>query len=176
MLTSSGLKALCEGMIKDLQTAKDPLQTLGTAKADVRLVGSQSSQAKVRGFTIESDEPRTGGGEDKAPNPLDYFMSSIGFCENVILARHAALYGLTFDSLETSVRGHWDRKGQFEIDETDPSFKDISIETKITTNDPIDAVAKVIRIAHRRCPMYATVTKAAKVTTRLVVNGKDVAL
>ena len=65
----SELKSLCEGMIKDLVSAKDPSQTLGTVRADVKLVRSQSSESRVRSFTILSDEPRTSGGDDRAPTP-----------------------------------------------------------------------------------------------------------
>jgi uncharacterized OsmC-like protein len=90
-----------------------------------------------------------------------------------MFARHAALLGLRFESLETSVRGHWDRRGQYEIDGTEPSFKDMIIETRVTTKDPVHKVVEVTRLTHRRCPMHATIAKAMTVTDKLFVNGEE---
>jgi uncharacterized OsmC-like protein len=50
------------------------------------------------------------------------------------------------------------------------------VETKITSTAPIEKIAEVARVAHRTCPMHATIVKAMKVTDKLFVNGKEVAL
>ncbi len=96
----------------------------GAAAAEVILTGPQSSEAKVKAFTVVSDEPKSIGGTDTAPTPTGYFAASIGFCVNVVLARHAALHAVDFDSLETRVTGHWDMKGLFAIDGRDAAFQD----------------------------------------------------
>src|SRR5260370_1037827 len=106
------------------------------SRAEVRLVKDQCSEAKVRSFTLVQDEPESVWGTGKGPTPTDYFIASVGFCENVIFARNASMASLTIDSLETTVTGTWDRRGLFEIDGVKPSFKTITVETKITTKDP----------------------------------------
>ncbi len=169
-------RGIVEDSIRKLREATDPIQTLGTSRADVKLIGQQYQEAKVGKFALACDEPVTAGGTDKAPTPLEFFMSSIGFCENVIFTRHAALLNLQFDSLETSVKGHWERKGQYAIDGADPSFKDVTIETKVTTKDSIEKVAEVTRRTHKGCPMHATIAKAMKVTDKLFVNGREIPL
>lgn len=62
-------------------------EDLATNKAEVRLVRGQCSEAKVRGFTVIQDEPESVWGTGKGPTPTDYFVTSIGFCENVIFAK-----------------------------------------------------------------------------------------
>ncbi len=151
-------------MIRKLGEATEPGQTLGTSRADVRLVGQQYQEARVGKFSLACDEPVPVGGTDRAATPLEFFMSAIGFCENVMFTRHAALLNLQFDSLETSVRGHWDRRGQYGIGGAEPSFKDVSVEK----------VVEVTRRAHKGCPMHATIVKAMKVTDKLFVNGKEI--
>ena len=174
-LVSADFKAIVERMVSDLRSVKDdPMKTLGTVRADVKLLGQQYQESKMKSFTLVSDEPVASGGTDRGATPLDFFAASIGFCENVIFARHAALLGLRFESLETSVRGHWERRGQYEIDGAEPSFRDMTVETKVTTGDAVEKVVEVTRLTHRRCPMHATITKAMKVTDRLFVNGKEV--
>lgn len=176
-LVSADFKAVVERMVSDLRAVKDdPAKTLGTVRADVKLLGQQYQESKMKNFTLVSDEPVASGGTDRGPTPLDFFASSVGFCENVIFARHAALLDLKFESLETSVRGHWERKGQYEIDGAEPSFRDMTVETRVTTGDAVEKVVEVTRLTHRRCPMHATISKAMKVTDRLFVNGKEISI
>jgi putative redox protein len=175
-LISADFKNIVEGMISNLKATEDPMQALGTVRANVKLLGQQYQESKVGDFTLVCDEPIGSGGTDKGPTPLNFFVSSIGFCENVTFARHAALHALDLVSLETIVRGHWERKGQFEIDGSDPAFKDMTIETRVTTGDPVEKVVEVARLTHRMCPMHSTISKAMKVTDRLFVNGQEVHL
>lgn len=175
-LISTGFQDTVEEMIGRLVSSKDPLQSLGTVRGDAKLLGQQYQEMKIGNFTIAADEPITSGGTDKGPTPLDFFVASIGFCENVMFARHAALLGLNIESLETSVRGHWDRKGQYEIGGAEPSFKDMIVETRVTTKDPAEKVVEVTKLTHRRCPMHATISKAMKVTDKLYVNGQEVSI
>jgi uncharacterized OsmC-like protein len=149
-------------------------QVLSTVTAEVRLTGAQSSEAKVKDFTVISDEPKSVGGTDSAPTPTGHFAASIGFCVNVVLARHAALHAIDFDSLETRVTGHWDIKGLFAIEGRDAAFQDFIIETYITTDAPHEKVVEAFRLAHRGCPITATLNKAAKVTTKLFLNGNEI--
>jgi uncharacterized OsmC-like protein len=151
-------------------------ETSSTIRAEVRLIKDQNSEAKVRTFTLVQDEPESVWGTGKGPTPTDYFIASVGFCENVIFARNASMANLTIDSLETTVTGTWDRRGLFEIDGVKPSFKTITVETKITTKDPVQKVVEVANQTHRRCPVHATLSRATEVIFRLSVNGHNVPL
>lgn len=175
-IVSPGLRSICERMMSSLESVTDPMQTQGTTRADVKLIGNQHSEAKVRTFIIASGEPSSAGGGDEGPTPLEYFASSIGFCENVTFERHAGLSGVDVDSLETAVRGRYERKGLFEIDGAEPSFKEIIVEMKITTREPEEKIIELVKLVHKRCPMHATISKAAKVTNKLVINGREVAI
>ena len=136
--------------------------TSSTNRAQVRLIKDQNSEAKVRTFTLVQDEPESVWGTGSGPTPTDYFIASVGFCENVIFARNASMANLTIDSLETTVTGTWDRRGLFEIDGVKPSFKTITVETKITTKDPVQKVVEVANQTHRRCPVHATLSRATR--------------
>jgi len=173
---SSDFKPFAERWIEGLRSIRDEGQGTGTVLGVSKLVGDQASEAKFGGHILVSDEPKAAGGADQGPNPLEYFMASVGFCENVTFARYAALYGVEFDSLETSVRGHWDRRGQSDGTDLEPAFKDFIIETRITSNDSTEKIRQVTKTTHKRCPMRSTITKAGKVTDRLIINGIEVDL
>ena len=64
--------------------ASGTANTLATNKAEVKLIKDQRSEARVRGFNVIQDEPESIGGTGEGPTSTDYFIASIGFCENVI--------------------------------------------------------------------------------------------
>jgi len=175
-MLSSTFKPYAEKWYQGLKKISEPNQAIGTVRADATLIADQASEVNHAGYTLLSDEPDVVGGTDKGPNPLEYFMASIGFCENVTFARYAALNGLNFDSLQTSARGHWDRRGQGDSMQIEPAFTDFIVETRITSVDSIEKIRKVVKTVHERCPMHSTITKAGRVTDKLFVNGVEVQL
>ncbi|HLC11410.1 MAG TPA: hypothetical protein VJL56_06165, partial [Candidatus Bathyarchaeia archaeon] len=100
MEQTMNFRGIVEDIIRKMREATEPGQTLGTTRADVRLIGQQYQEAKAGKFTLACDEPLPVGGTDKAPTPLEFFTAAIGFCENVMFTRHATLLDLQFDSLE----------------------------------------------------------------------------
>jgi putative redox protein len=175
---SSDFKTYAEKWLAGIEEINDPMKGLGTVRADSRLVGDQAQEASVRGYVLVCDEPGQLGGTDKGPSPLEFFVASVGFCENVTFARWAALRGLDFDSLETSVRGHWDRRGQGMVGSPgiEPSLKDFVVETRVSSRAPIDKIQEVARMTHARCPRHATLKKIGSVVDKLFVNGTEVQL
>jgi uncharacterized OsmC-like protein len=174
-LLSQDLSEKFEGL-KQRFTSASRTEDLASNRAEVRLIKNQNSEAKVRGFTVVQDEPESVWGTAKGPTPTDYFITSVGFCENVIFARNASLARLSIDSLETIVTGSWDRRGLFEIGGVSPYFRSITVETKISTRDPVEKVVEVARQTHRRCPVHATLSRATEMIFKLVVNGQNVPL
>ena len=174
-LISSEMGPRFEGL-KQRFTAASRTEDLATNKAEVKLIKDQNSEAVVRGFTVVQDEPESVGGTGKGPTPTDFFITSVGFCENVIFARNASLAKLSIDSLETVVSGSWDRRGLFEIDGVSPYFKSITVETRVSSKDPVAKVVEVANQTHRRCPVHATLSRATEMIFKLVLNGQSIPL
>jgi len=173
---SPNFKLFAERWLNGLKSISGPSQAIGTVRADSKLVGDQASEAKRGQHILVSDEPKEVGGTDKGPSPLDYFMAAVGFCENVTFARYATLNGLNFDSLETSARGHWDRRGQGDFTAIEPVFTDFVVETRVVSSDSVEKIKRVTKIVHKRCPMHSTIARVGKVVDRLFVNGFEVPL
>src|SRR5207245_11755962 len=112
MEQTMNFRGIVEDIIRKLGEATEPGQTLGTTRADVRLIGQQYQEAKAGKFTLACDEPLPVGGTDKAPTPLEFFTAAIRFCQNVMFTSHAPLLDLQFDLLETLLSGPCDRGGQ----------------------------------------------------------------
>jgi uncharacterized OsmC-like protein len=171
-LVSAELK---EGVLKLFETWSSPgARTIGPTTAETRLTGPQTSEVRWPNFTVISDEPKSIGGMDSAPPPSSLFIASIGFAENVIFARQAALRGVDFESYETKVEGVWDRRGIFGIGDADPAITSLLIETRVGTAASPQDIVELLKLTHRRSPMTATVAKAAKIQRKLFVNGVEV--
>jgi uncharacterized OsmC-like protein len=175
-LVSSSFRPYVEKWLAGIEAVTTATAATGTVRADASLVGDQVQEARLKDHTLVCDEPSALGGTEKGPNPLEFFMSAVGFCENVTFARLAALKGLEFDSLQTSVRGHWDRRGQGLRDDFEPAFKDFVVETRIGSKAPIELVREVAKLTHRKCPMHASIVKIGPVVDKLVLNGNEVEL
>jgi uncharacterized OsmC-like protein len=172
-LITPELKTKLKDHIAELSSGSDPSKTLRPSTAVARMIGPQSSEANWENLMLKSDEPGTVGGSGSAPSPSAIFVAAIGFAENVVFARQAALQNVDFDLLETKVEANWDRKGIYGIDDADPSIVDVVIETHISTNAAPEKVAELLRLTHKRSPMTATVAKAAPIQRKLFVNGNE---
>ncbi len=68
------------------------------ALIEVKFPGGKKVDAHVKGFTIPTDQPEKGGGDNSAPSPFDLFLSSIATC--------AGIYALGFcQSKDLSTEG-----------------------------------------------------------------------
>ncbi len=47
--------------------------------------GNKRVFADYKGFTIETDQPEQGGGDNTAPAPFDLFIASIGTCAGIFM-------------------------------------------------------------------------------------------
>lgn len=164
-----------EKSMRELMSA-GPAEAATTNRAVVTLVSNQHSIAVTRGFSVLQDEPASVAGGARGPTPTDYFMAALGTCQNVVFVRNAALAEVPIESLETTVTGTWDRRGLYGIAGVDPGFREITLETRVSTAAPGDRVAEVARRTRRGCPIFATLRTETAFTVRLIVNGQLVPL
>jgi putative redox protein len=52
---------------------------------DVYFPGNKRVFADYKGFTVETDQPPTVGGDNSAPAPFDLFIASIGTCAGIFV-------------------------------------------------------------------------------------------
>jgi uncharacterized OsmC-like protein len=165
-----------EKLQHDFAAPADPARFTTTTRAVATLVRNQHSIASVRGFSVVQDEPTSVAGGGTGPTPTDLFMASLGTCQNVVFVRFAALAQIPIEALETTAVGTWDLRGLFRIGDTEPGYKEITIETRVTTSAPPEKVAEAVRRTQRGCPIYATLRRETALSVRLIVNGQSVPL
>ena len=70
--------------------------------------GGKRVFADFGGFTIETDQPAQGGGDDSAPAPFDLFLASIGTCAGIYALGFMAQRDLDPAGSHLNLRTHRD--------------------------------------------------------------------
>jgi ribosomal protein S12 methylthiotransferase accessory factor len=62
--------------------------------------GNKRVDAHINGFTIHTDQRINGGGDGTAPEPFEYFLTSIGTCAGIYIKVFCDSRGLSTDGIE----------------------------------------------------------------------------
>ncbi len=71
--------------------------------------GGKRVYADYGGFTIETDQPARGGGDDSAPAPFDLFLASIGTCAGIYALGFMQQRGIDAAGSRIMMRTHFDQ-------------------------------------------------------------------
>jgi putative redox protein len=70
----------------------------------VRFPGNKRVYADYKGFTIETDQPTHGGGDNTAPAPFDLFIASIGTCAGIFMVDFMQRRGIPTENAGLTLR------------------------------------------------------------------------
>ena len=107
---------------------------------------------EVRGHSLKVDEPEDFGGNDKAPNPLEYMFTALASCMNVTAHQVAKEHGVQIKSLEIDVEGELDMAGFMGEDER-AGFQEANVEARIETDADEETEREIMEEAEGRCPV-----------------------
>jgi putative redox protein len=68
-------------------------------KYEIVFGGGMKVDAKVRSFTIQTDQPVDSGGQDTAPSPFEVFLASIGTCAGFFVVSFCQARSIPTDSI-----------------------------------------------------------------------------
>ena len=98
--------------------------------------GGKRVYADYGGFTIETDQPARGGGDDSAPAPFDLFLASIGTCAGIYALGFMQQRGIDPEGSRITMRTHFDRSAGL--------ISKIDLELKLPADFPEKYRAAVI--------------------------------
>src|ERR1700722_14187706 len=106
-----------------------------TWSAEVRWTGAFRSEATVREFApVASDEPAALGGTDRAPNPVEQLLSSLGNCLAVGYAANASVAGIEIRDLRIALDGDIDLHTFLGLAEGDAALIAIPVAVHLGTD------------------------------------------
>jgi uncharacterized OsmC-like protein len=153
--------------------SSDPAKAQATFVAEHELVGATEVSVKVgSGHRFTVDEPAALGGADKAANPVEYALASLGSCQAITYRIWAAQLGVKLDKVKVDIDGDIDLRGFFGLDrEVRAGFNAVRI--RVTLGGPetearyqelaaaVDAHCPVLDLFRNPVPVERSVTLAA---------------
>ena len=83
----------------------DPAQAQATFEAQSRQGHGLDSAVTVRQFTVGVDEPAGLGGQDTAPNPVEYVLAALGACQEITYRLYADALGIPLNGVSVKLAG-----------------------------------------------------------------------
>jgi uncharacterized OsmC-like protein len=126
-------------------------------------------ESTIGNHKLVVDQPKTGGGEDAGPTPLEYFFLSLAGCIGTIARIAAKQKRITLRSMDVKVEGDLDVEGLLGRNPEAPvGFSGITVTVKMDADMSQEEKEAFVRDVDRRCPVSANIHDATPI--RLVVE------
>lgn len=134
--------------------AVDSAAAQASYQVDNHLVGATEVHVRAGGHRFVIDEPAALGGTDRAPNPIEYALASLGSCQAITYRFWSEKLGIAFDRLCIEVDGDIDFRGLLGLsDEVRPGFETVRISVRISGPASQEAYERLHGEVERHCPM-----------------------
>lgn len=116
-------------------------------------------ESTARNFKVAMDEPKELGGTDKAMNPVELLLASLGGCMGISAAAFAGQCGVDLKGYSVDIEGNLDPDGFMG---KDPSvrkgYQEIRCTMHIDSPSPKENIGKLVKMIEDRCPVSDTLT------------------
>lgn len=115
--------------------------------------GLQTS-IKIRDFKpIIVDEPKTLGGTDEGPNPVELVLASLSSCASIMIAFISKELKFTYTDIEFKNEGTLDLRGLQGVEGVSPHFQSVEFNVVIHTEESEERIEALKNEVERRCPV-----------------------
>jgi uncharacterized OsmC-like protein len=122
-------------------------------------------ESKIGDHTLYVDQPKTSGGEDTGPTPLEYFFLSLAGCIATIARIAAKQKRITLRSMDVKVEGDLDVEGLMGRNpDAHSGFGGITVKVKIDADMTKEEKEAFLREVDRRCPVSDNIHNVTPVT------------
>ena len=111
-------------------------------------------QVKIRDFTVDVDEPPSLGGEDNAPNPVEYALAALATCQEITYRLHADALGIPLKDVSVKLEGELDLRGFFGAGPgVRPGFLRITGSVSFDSPAAMEDLQRLKAVVDARCPV-----------------------
>ena len=139
---------------REALAAAPPAAALATFRVESRQTAGLRSDVRIRQFEVGVDEPPTLGGEDTAPNPVEYALLALATCQEITYRLHADHLGIPLDGVSVVLEGDVDLRGFFAVDdEIRPGFRQIRGTVTLESGAPEAELERLKSHVDAHCPV-----------------------
>lgn len=154
----------------------DPKKGATVWTAKTKWKGGLKSEAKLRNFTLNFDEPEAVAGTDTTVSPHETVLACYGACLTVGISLNAALQGIKIKSIEIDLEGHIDLPGFLGLAGVEglkdlPGYHTVKAKVHIKSDASKESIKKVFDRVVKYSPVGLTLSRPVDVKTELVYNG-----
>lgn len=129
-----------------------------------------ATELSFRGHDVVIDEPSSLGGEDEAPNPVEFALAALISCQVVTYRFWAAELGVALDDVQIHAEGDLDVRGFFGLQEgVRPGYGDVRLEVRIVGPESPERYEELRRVVDEHCPVLDLFSNPTPVQTALTV-------
>jgi uncharacterized OsmC-like protein len=151
--------------------AADPAGSQVVFRASAVAHDAVASTITMGRYSVEVDEPPTLGGENTAPNPVEYYLGSLLSCQIVTWRYWAEKLGITVDEITGRAEGDLDVRGFFGLDDTvRPGFSEVRVVVTVTGPETDERYAELHRVVESHCPVLDLTTNVTPVRSSLEIG------
>jgi uncharacterized OsmC-like protein len=111
----------------------------------------------TRGFTVATDEPKELGGDDRAMNPVELLLCSLGGCMCICAAAFARKCRVELQGVSVELEGDLDPDGFLgKNPEARKGYQQIRYRIKIDSPSPQENIDQLLAVIEERCPVSDT--------------------
>jgi putative redox protein len=154
----------------------DPAQGEAVFHAQSRLGNGLDSTVAIRQFSVSVDEPPGLGGQDTAPNPVEYILAALGSCQEITYRLYADALGIPLNAVSIRLTGAIDLRGFFNVNQdVRPGYQTIEAEVILDSPASKEDIARLKDIVDRHCPVLDILRNPTPVQFSLRAGSLDVA-
>lgn len=148
---------------------KNPSDKDVTFSVQSKLETGFHSDVHVRGFKFVVDEPLSLGGNNEAPNPVEYVLGALASCQEIVIKAYAGQLGIDLKSVTVEASGDLDLHGFFNLSNERPGFNNVKYKTVISTNETDPTKLQLLKkFSTDRCPVLDIIANPVPVNGEVV--------
>lgn len=112
------------------------------------------TEIMVKDFApLVTDEPKTSGGTETGPTPLETVLAALVGCKSVMIHNVASAMNFDYEGVELEASGVIDLRGPKGVPGIRPYFESVDLKVVIYTSESVERMEQLARNAENRCPV-----------------------
>lgn len=109
----------------------------------------------IRDFSpLIVDEPKSLGGSDEGPNPVEYVLAGLSSCTSVMIGIISKEKSFSYQGVDFVNEGTLDLQGLMGVEGISPHFQNVNFDVIISTNEDLSRIEELRDEVEKRCPVY----------------------
>mgnify|MGYP001626603902 CR=1 FL=1 len=159
---SNNLKETINNLQKDF--IANPKNAVVQYESNSILKEGLQSVVTLREHKLVVDEPKSFGGKDDGPSPVELILAALATCQEITYKAFATAAGINIESVSVNLKGALDLQGFLALNKnTRPGFQSISGTVDIKSSSSKAEIDKLIDTVNKHCPVLDILSKGVPI-------------